>query len=368
MKHALLALSLAAALAGGVCASPSSFVGMGTNTGTPSGDVRALQDHVPPEFLKVTNDLVRNEDVDAVRPDFAERAVRPFRIVVQSEVASDPSSRFLRVTKEFLGKLYGYQTFSIYYLDSADLGRAVQDGLADFIIAEPTFFTAEGPMMNVDVIASMRSGEAVSADETQGSVIFTKKRSGAPARQPAYLKKDRHDEYADLPVEHPESYRSFMNRNLFDHIDIDKANTHVPDGLAKDKEAACAAYTSFAAAHPIDVQILGIGANGHIGFNEPGTSFDAHTHLVELKEGTRRDNARFFDNDIDKVPTHAVTLGLADIIQAKMIILIANGTAKAEAVKRMIQGPVDVECPASLLQTHPCVYVVVDEAAGYYVK
>ncbi|MBO8423416.1 MAG: glucosamine-6-phosphate deaminase [Firmicutes bacterium] len=176
------------------------------------------------------------------------------------------------------------------------------------------------------------------------------------------------DEYADLPVEHPESYRSFMNRNLFDHIDIDKANTHVPDGLAADKEAACSEYTAFAAAHPIDVQILGIGANGHIGFNEPGTSFGAHTHLVELKEGTRRDNARFFDNDIDKVPTHAVTLGLADIMQAKMIILIANGTAKAEAVRRMIQGPVDVACPASVLQTHPCVYVVVDEAAGYYVK
>ena len=177
MKHALLALSLAAALAGGVCASPSSFVGMGTNTGTPSGDVRALQDHVPPEFLKVTNDLVRNEDVDAVRPDFAERAVRPFRIVVQSEVASDPSSRFLRVTKEFLGKLFGYQTFSIYYLDSADLGRAVQDGLADFIIAEPTFFTAEGPMMNVDVIASMRSGEAESSSSplpyTAVDVTFT---------------------------------------------------------------------------------------------------------------------------------------------------------------------------------------------------
>ena len=116
------------------------------------------------------------------------------------------------------------------------------------------------------------------------------------------------------------------------------------------------------------MQILGIGANGHIGFNEPGTSFGAHTHLVELKEGTRRDNARFFDNDIDKVPTHAVTLGLADIMQAKMIILIANGTAKAEAVRRMIQGPVDTACPASVLQTHPCVYVVVDEAAGYYVK
>ena len=146
------------------------------------------------------------------------------------------------------------------------------------------------------------------------------------------------DEYVGLPVTHPESYRAFMNRNLFDHIDIKKENTHVPDGLNPDLAAAADAYTAYIAAHPADVQILGIGSNGHIAFNEPGTPFDSHTHVVTLKEGTRKDNARFFDNDIDKVPTHAVTMGLKDIMSAKFIILLANGSGKANAVKEMIKG------------------------------
>lgn len=174
------------------------------------------------------------------------------------------------------------------------------------------------------------------------------------------------DEYVGLPVTHPESYRSFMNRNLFDHIDIKPENTHVPDGLAEDLQKAADEYTAFAAAHPIDVQILGIGANGHIGFNEPGTPFDSHTHVVTLKEGTRRDNARFFDNDISLVPTHAVTLGMQDIMNAKAVILLASGAGKADAVAKMIKGPVSTDCPASILQTHPNVLVVTDEAAGYY--
>lgn len=176
------------------------------------------------------------------------------------------------------------------------------------------------------------------------------------------------DEYVGLPVTHPESYRSFMNRNLFDHIDIKPENTHVPDGLAEDLQKAADEYTAFATAHPIDVQILGIGANGHIGFNEPGTPFDSHTHVVTLKEGTRRDNARFFDNDISLVPTHAVTLGMQDIMNAKAVILLASGAGKADAVAKMIKGPVSTDCPASILQTHPNVLVVTDEAAGYYLN
>lgn len=176
------------------------------------------------------------------------------------------------------------------------------------------------------------------------------------------------DEYVGLPVTHPESYRAFMNRNLFDHIDIKKENTHVPDGLNPDLAAAADAYTAYIAAHPADVQILGIGSNGHIAFNEPGTPFDSHTHVVTLKEGTRKDNARFFDNDIDKVPTHAVTMGLKDIMSAKFIILLANGAGKANAVKEMIKGPVSENCPASILQTHPNVLVVTDEAAAYYLN
>lgn len=176
------------------------------------------------------------------------------------------------------------------------------------------------------------------------------------------------DEYVALPVEHPESYRSFMNNNLFNHIDIDKANTYVPNGLAEDVEKACQEYTDFIKTHPIDIQILGIGANGHIGFNEPGTPLDATTHLVELKEKTRIDNARFFDGDINKVPTHAVTMGLKDIMSAKQILLLASGANKAEAVRDMVYGPVSPDCPASVLQQHDNVIVVVDEAAGYYLK
>lgn len=176
------------------------------------------------------------------------------------------------------------------------------------------------------------------------------------------------DEYVGLPVTHPESYRAFMNRNLFDHIDIAPENTHVPDGLASDLKKSADEYTAFIASHPVDIQILGIGSNGHIAFNEPGTSFDSHTHIVELKENTRRDNARFFDDDISKVPTHAVTMGLKDIMSAKTIILLANGAGKAPAIRDMIQGPIDEACPASILQTHQSVYVIVDDAAGYYVK
>lgn len=176
------------------------------------------------------------------------------------------------------------------------------------------------------------------------------------------------DEYVGLPVTHPESYRAFMNRNLFDHIDIKKENTHVPDGLNPDLAAAADAYTAYIAAHPADVQILGIGSNGHIAFNEPGTPFDSHTHVVTLKEGTRKDNARFFDNDIDKVPTHAVTMGLKDIMSAKFIILLASGAGKANAVNAMINGPVSEDCPASILQKHPNVLVVTDEAAAYYLN
>lgn len=176
------------------------------------------------------------------------------------------------------------------------------------------------------------------------------------------------DEYVGLPVTHPESYRAFMNRNLFDHIDIKKENTHVPDGLNPDLAAAADAYTAYIAAHPVDVQILGIGSNGHIAFNEPGTPFDSHTHVVTLKEGTRKDNARFFDNDIDKVPTHAVTMGLQDIMSAKFIILLASGAGKANAVNAMINGPVSEDCPASILQKHPNVLVVADAAAASLIK
>ncbi len=172
------------------------------------------------------------------------------------------------------------------------------------------------------------------------------------------------DEYVGLPISHPESYYAFMHRNLFDHIDIPEENIHVPSGLGEDLEAQAAAYDAMIAKDPVDIQLLGIGSDGHIAFNEPGTAFDSPTHVTDLAESTIKDNCRFFDNDISKVPTQAVTQGIGTIMKAKNILLIATGANKAQAVKDMINGPVDETCPASILQKHDNVTIIVDEAAA----
>lgn len=171
------------------------------------------------------------------------------------------------------------------------------------------------------------------------------------------------DEYRGLPGDHDQSYRYFMNVNLFDHVNIDKANTHVPDGLADDFEAACAAYDdAVAAAGYQDLQLLGIGNNGHIGFNEPGDAFVKGTHCVDLTESTIQANSRLFDS-IDDVPRQAYTMGIGTIMAAKMVLVMANGEVKAQAVHDMIYGPITPSCQASILQLHPNVVVVADEAA-----
>ncbi|UNT96558.1 glucosamine-6-phosphate deaminase [Allobaculum mucilyticum] len=167
------------------------------------------------------------------------------------------------------------------------------------------------------------------------------------------------DEYVGIDRNDPQSYYTFMNEHLFKDIDIDPANTHVPYGsTAEDAKA----YDD--EVKGVDVQLLGIGRNGHIGFNEPGTPFDERTHIVELTESTRDANKRFFDDDINKVPTHAITQGIGTVMDAKKILLVANGDSKADAVKAMVEGPVDPACPASVLQNHPDVIVIVDEAAA----
>ena len=171
------------------------------------------------------------------------------------------------------------------------------------------------------------------------------------------------DEYRGLPGTHDQSYRYFMNVNLFDHVNIDKANTHVPDGLAEDYEAACAEYdVAVAAAGGQDLQLLGIGNNGHIGFNEPGDAFVKGTHCVDLTESTIQANSRLFDS-IDDVPRQAYTMGIGTIMAAKMVLVMANGEVKAQAVHDMIYGPITPSCQASILQLHPNVVVVADEAA-----
>lgn len=176
------------------------------------------------------------------------------------------------------------------------------------------------------------------------------------------------DEYIGLPVNHPQSYRSFMNEQLFNHIDINPDQTHIPNGNAADMEAECLAYDKKLDEYgPVDLQILGIGSNGHIGFNEPDASLNSKTHVVELLEDTREANARFFDS-LEDVPRQAITMGIGSILKAKQILLLARGASKAEAIRNAVEGPITTQCPASLLQSHPNVIVLVDEEAGQWLK
>lgn len=171
------------------------------------------------------------------------------------------------------------------------------------------------------------------------------------------------DEYVGLSAAHSQSYAYFMRRNLFDNIDIDLNNTAIPNGCAADVEEECAHYGDLLRALPRDVQVLGLGSNGHIGFNEPNTPFDSVTHSVELAESTVRDNSRLFD-DIDEVPTQAITMGISEIMQARKILLLASGANKAQAVRNLVKGEVTESCPASVLQRHPDCTVIVDKQAA----
>ena len=171
------------------------------------------------------------------------------------------------------------------------------------------------------------------------------------------------DEYQGLAPEHDQSYRYFMNHNLFDHVNLPKERTFVPDGTNGDAEAACRSYDRLIASlGGIDLQLLGIGGNGHIGFNEPGDAFIRETHRVALTVETRRANARFFTS-LDEVPTHAYTMGIGSIISARRILLLASGEAKAQALYDTVCGPITPQVPASILQLHPNTVIVADEAA-----
>ena len=169
------------------------------------------------------------------------------------------------------------------------------------------------------------------------------------------------DEYVGIDRNHSQSYWTFMHENLFHGIDLPEDKIHVPYGNTK---ADCEGYEKAMENVSVDIQVLGICGNGHIGFNEPGTPFTEETHIVDLTEKTRSDNARFFENDINKVPTQAITMGIATIMKAKKILLVASGANKADAVAAMVNGPVDPACPASVLQNHPDVVVIVDEEAA----
>lgn len=171
------------------------------------------------------------------------------------------------------------------------------------------------------------------------------------------------DEYYGLAPTHDQSYRYFMQDNLFDHVDIVPENTNVPNGLAEDAGAECARYEQVVAALGYaDLQLLGLGRNGHIGFNEPCAEFPVATHLVDLTESTIEANARFFASAGD-VPRQALTMGIGTIMRARKILLVVSGADKADAVAKTVQGPVTPEVPASILQLHPDVTIVGDEAA-----
>ncbi len=172
------------------------------------------------------------------------------------------------------------------------------------------------------------------------------------------------DEYLGLPPNHEQSYNYFMFKNLFDHVNVNKKNVHIPDGKAKDPEAFCREYEKMIKeAGGIDLQILGIGANGHIAFNEPGSPADSRTRIVSLTVQTIKDNARFFTNEAE-VPRKAISMGIATIMEARKIILLASGKNKADAIAGTVEGKPTVHVPASLLQKHPDATVVVDKEAA----
>lgn len=169
------------------------------------------------------------------------------------------------------------------------------------------------------------------------------------------------DEYVGLAPTDPQSYHYFMEEQLFSKKPFKE--TFVPDGMAKDANQECERYDQIIETHPIDIQVLGIGSNAHIGFNEPGTSFDLTTHKVELLPSTIEANKRFFDNAED-VPRLAYSMGIKSIMKSEKIILMAYGETKAEAIKKAVEGPVTEEVPASILQNHKNVIMIVDEAAA----
>jgi len=231
--------------------------------------------------------------------------------------------------------------------NAAQVGQAAATLIAAQLIAKPDsvlgLATGSSPIPTYDRLIEMNK---------QGVVDFSKAVSY------------NLDEYVGIPEEHECSYHRFMNEQLFDHVNIRKEATHVPDGNAQDMDATAVAYDeAIAAAGGIDVQLLGIGRNGHIGFNEPGEKFINGCHVVELSASTIDANKRFFASEAE-VPRKAISLGIGSIMNAKQVILIATGTDKAEAVYRAVKEDVNPQVQASILRTHPNAIFLLDKAAA----
>ena len=173
------------------------------------------------------------------------------------------------------------------------------------------------------------------------------------------------DEYAGLPPEHPQSYHTFMDEHFFRHVNVPRSRIHIPNGMTDDVPGECARYeAAIRAAGGIDLQLLGIGTDGHIGFNEPTSSLASRTRIKTLTGQTRADNARFFGDDLNKVPFHCITMGVGTIMETRQVLMLAFGGSKANAVAEAVEGPITAMNPASVLQMHPVAKCIVDEAAA----
>lgn len=231
---------------------------------------------------------------------------------------------------------------------SKEIGALAADSIESLIRSKPDavigLATGSSPLPIYDELARRHGEDGLNFSQVRGFAL---------------------DEYVGLPVGHYESYREVIRREFTNRVDVAAENVHGPDGSTDDVPGACQAYEdAIAAAGGIDLQILGVGTNGHIGFNEPGSSLASRTRIKTLAEQTRQDNARFFDR-LDQVPHHVVTQGLGTIMDARHVVLVAFGAGKADAVRDFVEGPVSASCPASVLQFHPRATIIIDEAAAF---
>ena len=234
---------------------------------------------------------------------------------------------------------------------SKQIARLAADAVEDLLRSKPDavlgLATGSSPLPVYDELAARHERDGLDFSRASGFAL---------------------DEYVGLPPSHPESYREVVRREFTNRVNIRPENVHGPDGAAADIPAACRVYEeAIAAAGGVDLQILGVGTDGHIAFNEPGSSFASRTRIKSLIEQTRRDNARFFSSLAD-VPHHVLTQGLGTIMEARHVILLATGAQKAQAVREFVEGPVAAICPASILQFHPHATVLLDEAAASALK
>lgn len=232
--------------------------------------------------------------------------------------------------------------------DAAEIGGTAADAIESLLKQKPGavlgLATGSSPLPIYDELAARCAAGRVSFAQARGFTL---------------------DEYVGLPPEHPERYRNVIDTTFASRVDFAPGAVQGPDGLATDIPAACVAYeAAIREAGGIDLQILGIGTDGHIGFNEPGSSLASRTRIKTLTRQTRMDNARFFGDDVDAVPAHCLTQGLGTIMDSRHVVLVATGRNKAEAIHHLVEGPVSALWPASVLQHHPHATVLIDDAAS----